>query len=167
VRGVLQPVLDQYGVGFRVLHGFSSATSVHDIADDDDGRDLIALYVGDYDPSGMFMSEEDLPARLSDYDGHHVDVRRIALTREQVRDLPSFPATDKKKDPRYPWFVRNYGMKCWEIDAMDPNDLRDCVGGAIKDLIEPVAWKRCEVVNAAVKESLQTVLQGWAGGGER
>jgi hypothetical protein len=50
IRGVLAPVLDQYAVGFRVMHGFSSATSVHDVAGDDDGRDLIALYVGDYDP---------------------------------------------------------------------------------------------------------------------
>ena len=38
VRGVLRPVLDQYAVGFRVMHGFSSATTVHDIAQDDDGR---------------------------------------------------------------------------------------------------------------------------------
>ena len=74
IRGVLAPVLDQYAVGFRVMHGFSSATSVHDVADDDDGRDLIALYVGDYDPSGLFMSEQDLPSRLAEYDGEHVDV---------------------------------------------------------------------------------------------
>jgi hypothetical protein len=52
VRGVLQPVLDQYAVGFRVMHGFSSATAVYDVAQDDDGRELIALYVGDLDPSG-------------------------------------------------------------------------------------------------------------------
>ena len=39
IRGVLQPVLDDYGVGFRVMHGFASATAVNDIAGDDDGRD--------------------------------------------------------------------------------------------------------------------------------
>jgi hypothetical protein len=66
VRGVLAPVLDRYAVGFRVMHGFSSATSVHDVAEDDDGRDLTALYVGDYDPSGLFMSEQDLPSRLAE-----------------------------------------------------------------------------------------------------
>ncbi|MER8808114.1 hypothetical protein [Mesorhizobium australicum] len=27
VRGVLKPVLDQYAVGFRVMHGFASATA--------------------------------------------------------------------------------------------------------------------------------------------
>jgi hypothetical protein len=50
IRGVIEPVLDQYGVGFRVMHGFTSATNVHDIAGDDDGRPLIALYIGDWDP---------------------------------------------------------------------------------------------------------------------
>src|SRR5262249_15905405 len=65
VRGLLQPVLDHYAVGFQVMHGFSSATTVHDISEDDDGRPLIILYVGDLDPSGMFMSEVDLPNRFS------------------------------------------------------------------------------------------------------
>ena len=161
VRGVLQPVLDEYAVGFRVMHGFSGATTIYDVAQDDDGRELIVIYVGDLDPSGMYMSEKDLPDRLSKYDGDHVELRRIALTRAQARGLPSFPATDKRKDPRYSWFVANHGRDCWELDAMDPNDLRDCVEEAIIDLIEPVAWQRCEVVNRAERESLKTVLEGW------
>jgi hypothetical protein len=69
VRGVLQPVLDAYGVGFRVMHGFSSATVVHDISADKDTRPLTALYVGDWDPSGLYMSEWDLPSRTADYGG--------------------------------------------------------------------------------------------------
>jgi hypothetical protein len=161
VRGVLQPVLDQYAVGFRVMHGFSGATTIWDVSQDDDGRELIVLYVGDFDPSGMFMSQEDLPKRLSKYDGDHVEVQRIALTQEHVSDLPSFPATEKRKDTRYRWFVRNYGNRCWELDAMDPNDLRDCVERAIVELIEPVAWERCEVVNQAEQESLRSILEEW------
>ena len=161
VRGLLKPVLDHYAVGFLPVHGFSSATTVHDISQDDDGRPVILLYVGDFDPSGMFMSEEDLPNRLSDYGGHHVTLKRIALTRAHVTGLPSFPATDKRKDPRYKWFRRVHGDRCWELDAMDPNDLRDCVERAIRELIEPIAWQRCEEINAAEQESLKTVLQNW------
>jgi hypothetical protein len=161
VRGLLAPTLDHYAVGFLPVHGFSSATVAHDLAEDNDGRRLILLYVGDFDPSGMFMSEEDLPHRLTGYGGDHITVKRIALTRTQVRGLPSFPATDKRKDPRYKWFVRNYGKRCWELDAMDPNDLRDCVEREMRKLIEPVAWKRCEVVNAAEQASLSTVLKNW------
>jgi hypothetical protein len=161
VRGVLQPVLDRYAVGFRVMHGFGSATAVYDVAQDYDGRDLYALYVGDYDPSGLFMSEEDLPERLSNYDGDHVVLQRVALTRDDVRGLPSFPAADKRKDPRHNWFIANYGHECWELDAMDPNDLRVCVERAIVELIEPVAWQRWEIVNEAEQASLRTILEKW------
>jgi hypothetical protein len=161
VRGVLKPVLDHYAVGFNPVHGFNSSTNVHDVCEDDDGRPLIILYVGDFDPSGMYMSEVDLPNRFSKYDGNHIKLKRIALTRADVRGLPSFPATDKRTDPRYQWFVRNYGKRCWELDAMDPNALRDLVKREIKKLIEPVAWKRCETVNKAERESLRTVLDGW------
>jgi hypothetical protein len=162
VRGVLAPVLNELGVGFRVMHGFSSATAVYDIAQDDDGRPLIILYVGDYDPSGMYMSEIDLPERIANYGGDHVEVRRIALT-ERHHDLPWFPASDKKGDTRYRWFVDNYGERCWELDALDPNDLRALVDEAIRAEIEPVAWKRCAAVEKAERESLRHVLDSWNG----
>src|SRR5215211_7579151 len=140
----------------------SSATSIREVAqDDDDGRPLMVLYVGDYDPSGLYMSEHDLPDRLARYDGDHITLVRIALTREHVRGLPSFPASDKRKDPRYRWFRSNYADRCWELDAMDPRDLRDCVQGAIAELIEPVAWQRCEIVDRAEQESPKTILENW------
>ena len=161
VRGVLAPILDEYGVGFRVMHGFSSATTVHDVAEDCDGRDLIAFYVGDFDPSGMCMSEHDLPTRLEKYDGTHVVVRRIALVRSDCTDLPSFPA--KKDDPRFKWYTERYGKTAFEIDAMDPNELRDVVEEAIKDEIEPEAWKRAKACQEAEQQSLQTVLDAWGG----
>lgn len=161
VRGVLKPVLDKYAVGFNALHGYNSATEVYNISQDDDGRPLVALYVGDFDPSGLNMSEADLPKRLAEYGGHHVELKRIALTGEQVAPLPSFPAADKHKDPRHNWFTARYGDRCWELDAMDPNDLRACVEGAIKELIEPVAWERCEVVNRQELISIRHVIGRW------
>jgi hypothetical protein len=42
-----------------------------------------------------------------------------------------------------------------------PAEGKDCVRREIKDLIEPVAWKRCEVVNKAERESLKTILEKW------
>jgi hypothetical protein len=163
VRGLLKPVLDEYGVGFLPVHGFNSATSVYDLSQDDDGRPLILLYAGDYDPSGMCMSEVDLPKRFSKYEGHHVELRRIAVTRGQGLHggLSSFPATDKKTDSRYRWFVSHYGNRCWELDAMDPNELREIVRREIVALIEPTAWERCDRVNRAEQESLRDILKKW------
>jgi hypothetical protein len=162
VRGVLAPVLEEYAVGFRVMHGFGGASTVHDIAQDSDGRDLIALYVGDIDPSGMWMSECDLPRRVEKYGGHHVSVKRIAITQSDTIGLPSFPAKDKDKDTRYEWFAKNHGDQCWELDAMDPNKLRKRVEEQIVALIEPTSWNRCAVVNKAEQDSLRAVLSQWS-----
>jgi hypothetical protein len=153
VRGVLQPVLDEYAVGFRVMHGFSGAITVYAVAQDDNGRPLIVFYVGDYDPSGLYMSEHDLPDRLAEYEGDHVALKPIALRRQHTVGLPSFPASDKRKDPRYKWFVQNFGKQCWELDAFDPNDLRAVVEEAIRSEIEPGAWARCDHINKAEQES--------------
>jgi hypothetical protein len=47
---------------------------------------------------------------------------------------------------------------------MDPNDLRSCVEKHIKELIEPVAWDRCETVNRAERVSLHYVMKRWTRG---
>ena len=163
VRGVLNPVLQEFGVGFRVMHGFGSATSIHNVAQGGRGRDLIVLYVGDWDPSGLWMSEKDLPERISRYGGDHVFIERIALGIEDIADpeLPSFSASDKRSDPRHRWFAENYGARCWELDAMHPNTLRERVRESIMDEIEIEAWDRCELAEAAELESLESLLDNW------
>ena len=52
-------------------------------------------------------------------------------------------------------------MRYWELDAMDPRDLRECVEREIRKLIEPVAWQRCELVNRAEQQSLKAILERW------
>jgi hypothetical protein len=47
---------------------------------------------------------------------------------------------------------------------MDPRDLRECVERAIVELIEPVAWERCEIINRAERESIQEGVGGWVKG---
>jgi hypothetical protein len=161
IRGVLGPVLNEYGVGFRVLHGFNSATGVNDIANNSGNRLLEALYVGDFDPSGLFMSKEDLPRRIDQYGGDHVLLRRIAILKPDLGVLPTFPASDKKKDPRYKWFIEHHGDLCCELDAMDPNDLRDRVEAAIENIIDHDAWERCAKNEKAEQESLSAYFDAW------
>jgi hypothetical protein len=163
VRGVLASVLDEFAVTFCVKHGFDSATSVNQVAEDtmDSPRPLIALYVGDWDPSGLCMSEIDLPKRLQKY-GAKVDLRRIALTEHDILHggLPPFSADTKIKDPRHKWFRENYGNQCWELDAMPANALRARVRDEIASLIDWDSWSHCARVEKAERESIRSV---WAG----
>jgi hypothetical protein len=94
--------------------------------------------------------------------GDHIDLRRIALTVEQTRPLRSFSASDKHKDPRYKWFVKNYGERCWELDAMDPRDLRNVVENAITALIDRELWEEQEAHQEREKKSIEALLRWWA-----
>jgi hypothetical protein len=163
VGGIVRPVLDEFAVGFQVLHGFGSATSLHDVAEESltGERYLEILYIGDFDPSGMHMSEVDLPGRIEKYGGV-VDITRIALTRPDCTDaLPSFSVDTKRRDPRYAWFKRNYGDRCWELDAMNPNDLRRRLRSEIIRRIDLDAWAHCQTAEAAERESLNTYVNAW------
>ena len=134
VRGLLQLVLDEYAIGFSVMHGFGSATALNDVCEGDDAdHPLIILYVGDYEPSGLYMSERDIPERLEKYGGDNITIERIALLRTDCDLLGRQASLQREgrssKDPRAPWFRRTYGQLCWELDAMDPNrSARSCRG---------------------------------------
>jgi len=164
VRGILAPILNRFAVTFRVLHGFGSATSIHEVAGETEARDrpLIVLYAGDYDPSGLHMSELDLPRRLDRYGGN-VSLFRIALTQADVEagDLPSFEAGTKRGDPRFNWFVEYHGFTCWELDAMSPNVLRGRLEGEIIKRLDVDAWRHCQKTEAAERESMQVFFKRW------
>ena len=163
VRGTVSPVLNEYGVTFRVLHGFGSATVLNDIAklSRASSKPLIVLYVGDFDCSGMYMSEADIPARMNRYAGE-ITLCRIALTADDVGSaLPSFPADSKKGDSRYSWFVDRYGTRCWELDALSPVLLRQRVREAITECLDLDTWNRALMVEKAERESMQDFARAW------
>ena len=160
VRGTLGPVLQEYGVPFRVQHGFGSATSLHEAAEDSLDQPFTVLYVGDFDPSGMHMSEIDIPDRLERYGGE-IEIERIALIEEDTRSLPSFDLADKRRDPRHNWFGAQYGNRCWELDAMNPVDLRARVESEIRLRIDEDAWALAKKAEAAEIATIKQVTDSW------
>jgi hypothetical protein len=190
-EGLLQPVLRKHEVPFQIVHGWSGATAAMNAAQANLRRkqDTLILYVGDFDPSGMGMSELDLPKRLARYSSGdpsdkeisiqeareilkevRLEIRRIALMKAHTRRIgraASFPATDKVKDPRYEWFVKSYGHTCWELDALDPNELRDCVEAAIVAELDQAAWNRYVQIEREERQAIIDVCSGWSNLGQQ
>lgn len=167
IGGVLEPVLGELGCTFRVMKGFGSFTAVRQAAEDSielpDDRDAVALYIGDWDPSGLYMSEVDLPARLTRY-GSRWSFRRIALVRNDLDRLPHFATDTKRDDARTPWYLKNTTADpamSWELDAMDPNDLRERVRSEIESHMDMDAWQHARRVEAVEKESMQDFHAEW------
>lgn len=165
VRGTIWPVLSAYGVTFRVMHGFGSATTLNSVARMSaySKKPLTVLYVGDFDCSGMCMSEVDIPQRIARYHGQ-LTIRRIALTDDDVRpgtELPHFDADTKSGDSRYKWFVSRYGRKCWELDAMSPVVLRERVESAIVGMLDMDAWNHAKAIEQVEVASMRDYQKHW------
>lgn len=166
---------------FLPTHGHNSATETHRTAarEQRDRRRWVVLYVGDYDPSGMDMSERDLPNRLRRYGAtDSFAITRLAITAEDLIEMArqglTFGTRDKEEaarrqgvttkrghDSRRPWFERTYGRTCCELDAMNPNELRSRVGGAIIDNIDVPAWNQMVQIETAERDSLKGIMQRW------
>jgi hypothetical protein len=73
----------------------------------------------------------------------------------------SFPAATKRRDSRYGWFVRRHGAYCWELDAMNPNALRERVRDAIAAELNVETWGRYVHAEAAERESITATLATW------
>ena len=142
----LVPLMEQaffdLGVPITALRGHVSQTHlarlrriVDELADAHD--EVVVLYGGDYDPSGLDI-ERDLRQRLR---RAYIAVRRVALDRQQVTDhaLPTAPA--KETDTRTAAMAWAEGEAVQvELDALDPLVLTQLFTEAIDALAEPGRW---------------------------
>ena len=168
VGGTLAPVLDAYLVPFQVHHGFTSTTVLQETAraTKRDPRKLVILYVGDHDPTGLFISEADIPKRLLELGASNFEVRRLAIIGKDLKALAEFKDPIKKADTRASWYQKTTGLKDGvELEAMSSNVLRERVEAAVKTCITDVdAWDRIVHTSRVVRESWLAYTKRWRPG---
>jgi len=94
----------------------------------------LLLYLGDHDPSGEDMVR-DIRDRLKMF-GIDVEVRKLALTMEQVKKYNPPPNPSKLSDPRSAEYVAKHGAMSWEVDALPPNVLHRLIRNAIEGVLD-------------------------------
>ena len=97
-----------------------------------DGRYIIHL--GDHDPSGIDMTR-DIQERLNMF-GADVEVKRIALTMNQVKKYNPPPNPAKMTDSRFWQYIDNYGHESWELDALEPKVIKDLITDEVNALLD-------------------------------
>jgi hypothetical protein len=138
-----------FGVPIIVLSGYSSQTLADQVSRrvSEDGRPAVLIYAGDLDSSG-----EDIDRSWVERTHHcwkHVD--RIAVNAEQVERFGLIEQPGKPGDPRAAGFVRRHGRLFQvEVEALDPNDLRDLYRNAFSEWWDPGAYD-----NALIREEAE------------
>jgi hypothetical protein len=127
LSAILAEEAQKYRVPVRVTRGFLSTSNKHTWSD----KDTVILYFGDFDPSGLWI---DLDLKNNTF-LKYFHFKRMALTAEQVQQQQLPHVMVKKQDPRAAEYIKEYGKKCWELDALPPDRLRELVRESIEPLL--------------------------------
>ncbi len=162
LSGVLKRITSHYHINLMVNRGYSSCTAMHDAykrfqKQEDEGKEVYILYLGDYDPSGLDMIR-DIRERLEEF-GVNLIVKPIGLTRKQIDKYnpPSNPA--KITDPRAKWYIEEYGNTSWEVDALNPKTLHQLVKNNVERLIDMNLFEKKLHKEKLDKKKLLTLTQ--------
>lgn len=101
----------------------------------DAGYEPLILHLGDHDPSGIDMTR-DIEERLSMFAEFPVDVRRIALTMDQIDEYAPPPNPAKMTDSRFADYADRYGDESWELDALKPDVLVSLISDHIMGVLD-------------------------------
>lgn len=140
LAGVLQPLAYEFHVTLMVNRGYSSQSAMYESAQRfkercGSERSPILFYLGDHDPSGEDMVR-DIRERLRLFGVDGIDVRKLALTREQIDRHEPPPNPAKITDPRAAAYIARHGPVSWEVDALNPATLAALIRHAFSDVVD-------------------------------
>jgi hypothetical protein len=157
LSGVIYPITSMYDVPLMVARGYASLSFLHSAAEQI--NDLVVpayiYHLGDFDPSGINAGEkieETLRELAPDADIHF---ERLAVTPAQITtwSLPTRPT--KQSDTR----SKGFGNISVELDAIDPNDLRDLVQRAIERHLPPEQFEILKAAEESERDLLRTSVR--------
>ena len=113
------------------------------------------IHLGDHDPSGIDMTR-DIQERLWMF-GADVEVKRVALTMEQVQTYNPPPNPAKITDSRCGKYMEEFGDESWELDALEPQMMTRLIRDEVTALRDDdIYYAVCER-EAKEKEELRMI----------
>ena len=162
ISSILYPITSKWDVPLMTARGYCSQSFLYSVAEDitQIGKPTYLYYFGDHDPSGVDARrfvEETIRKYAPDAEVHF---ELVAVTREKIDewDLPTRPT--KKSDTR----AKNFIGESVEVDAVPPSKLRELVTNVIEQHVDEWQLERMQEVEAAERETLQTMIENMQGG---
>lgn len=154
LSGIFGDILRPYGVTLNVGRGYDGWSSIRDAALRYRrwGGEVIILYFGDFDPSGLDMIRS-LGERLAFFETCP-EIETCALLREDIERYHLPPAFTKKTDTRSEAFVAAHGDMAVELDALPIGVLQDRLRGEVSKRLDLDALERVRVQEARDRERL-------------
>lgn len=130
----------------------------------DAGQAVTVLHLGDHDPSGIDMTR-DIEDRkdLFTYVDTNIEIRRIALNMDQVKQYNPPPNPAKLTDSRAMGYIEEFGASSWELDALDPKVLDALISKHINELRDDTIWAEDVATEERHRALLKETSDDWSG----
>lgn len=165
--GVIEIPCQEHDVPFFSCRGYVSDSemwrgAMRILRHKKEGQGTIILHLGDHDPSGIDMTR-DIEDRLNlfTYGGADLEVRRIALTMEQIEEQSPPPNPAKITDSRYEQYASKYGEESWELDALEPQFISDLIREEILEKRDFETWAEAVVEQEKERKQIGEVIDRW------
>ena len=164
--GVIESICQENDVSFFSCRGYVSDSAIWRAAMrmsrySRREQNILVLHLGDHDPSGIDMTR-DITKRLELFSGGaDIEVRRIALTMEQVEEKSPPPNPAKITDSRYEGYASEYGDESWELDALEPQYLVDLIGDEIIKERDEEKWEAAVAEQEEERNQIADVIERW------
>lgn len=113
------------------------------------------IHLGDHDPSGIDMSR-DIQERL-DMFGADVNVKRVALTMNQINEFDPPPNPTKVTDARSLGYITRFGHECWELDALEPKVITRIITEEVTALMDESLFSEVEEKEQRDKDDIEAI----------
>jgi hypothetical protein len=145
---------------------WQAAQRIEGYLDEEGVERVVILHLGDHDPSGIDMTRDIVDRfRLflegDGYDPDDVEIRRIALNMDQVRQYNPPPNPAKLTDSRVGAYVARFGGSSWELDALDPTTLGTLIREHIDGEVDASLWAPRLDKEQSDKALLQVIARRW------
>lgn len=165
LRGVVAQACAALDVNHFSCRGYTSqseawAAGQRLLLQQDKGKEVHILHVGDHDPSGIDMTR-DIADRLAVFTHGPVHVERLALNMAQVEEHGLAPNPAKVTDSRFAAYRDLYGDESWELDALSPEQLVDTITAGINKYKDSKLWEEATALEQRGKDTLRYVCQYW------
>lgn len=172
LTGVIEPTCRRYRVPYFACRGYTSQSEAYAAgkrlgAYADAGQRVLVLHLGDHDPSGLQMTEDN-ETRLGMFgqfeDDERFELRRIALNMDQVRRYNPPPNPTKMTDSRArgeDGYVARYGRSSWELDALSPTVIAELIEANITPEIDDERWAKTMEEEERDRDLLKGVARHW------
>jgi hypothetical protein len=148
LESILKPIAGKYCMPLTIGSGCCSKAPIEKLVNrfQKSGKQkLVILAISDLDPAGEMISRSFCQRLRDDFYvlEDRIDARQVALTMDQVLDYDLEPGghVDDKQDVNTKRFLERYPSgDIYEVEALEPDLLRDILDEAIRSVIDVEAY---------------------------